>query len=225
MYSPTHASTVHMISKLHYISQETAELSHLQSIEAACQAGCDWVQLRVKNTSYEEYEAMAREAMKICNRYGAKLIVNDNVCIAQKVGSHGVHLGKLDMPVAKARQILGDDFIIGGTANTFEDIVRLHQHKVDYIGLGPFRFTATKQHLSPILGLDNYFRILTQCKSCNIQTPIVAIGGITLQDVNALRQTGIYGVAVSGAITHAENKSEVVKDFLHELYHAKVTNS
>lgn len=214
-----------MISRLHYISQETAEISHLQTIEEACQAGCDWVQLRVKNRTYEEYEAVAREAMEVCNHYRAKLIVNDNVSIAQKVGSHGVHLGKLDMPVEKARQILGNDFIIGGTANTFEDIVRLFQNKVDYIGLGPCRFTTTKQNLSPILGLQGYYSLLQQCDGCDIHIPIIAIGGITLQDVRFLRQTGIHGVAVSGAITHTENKSEVVKDFLNELNHAKITNS
>lgn len=214
-----------MISKLHYISQETAVLTHLRAIEEACQAGCDWVQLRVKNRTYEEYEEIAREAMKICTRFGAKLIVNDNVSIARTVGSHGIHLGKLDMPVEKAREILGDDFIIGGTANTFEDIAQLYQKKVDYIGLGPFRFTSTKQNLSPILGLDHYFKILTACKNCHIQIPIVAIGGITLHDVSSLLQTGIHGVAVSSAITHAAHKPEVVKNFLNELTYAKITNS
>lgn len=214
-----------MISRLHYISQETAALSHLEAIEEACQAGCDWVQLRVKNRTYEEYEEIAREAMKVCHRFGAKMIVNDNVSIAQKVGSHGVHLGKSDMPVKKAREMLGNDFIIGGTANTFEDIHRLSQHKVDYIGLGPFRFTPTKQNLSPILGLQGYYNLLQQCDNCGIHIPIIAIGGITLQDVSYLRQTGIHGVAVSGAITQAENKSELVKDFLNKLNHAKITNS
>lgn len=214
-----------MISKLHYISQETPDTSHLQSIEAACQAGCDWIQLRVKNRTYEEYEEIALEAKKVCDRFGSKLIINDNVSIAQKAESHGVHLGKLDMPVEKAREILGSKLIIGGTANTFEDIERLAQAGVDYIGLGPFRFTSTKQNLSPVLGLPGYQQILNQCRHCNVNIPVIAIGGITTDDIRKLLETGVQGVAISSAITRAENKKELVNKILEKLNHENFTNS
>lgn len=214
-----------MVSKLHYISQETPDTSHLQSIEAACQAGCDWIQLRVKNCTYEEYEEIARETKEICDRFGAKLIINDNVSIAQKIASHGVHLGKLDMPVEKAREILGNKFVIGGTANTFKDVERLARAGVDYIGLGPFRFTNTKENLSPILGLAGYQQVLHQCQHCDINIPVIAIGGITADDISKLLETGIHGVAISSAITQAENKRELVSKILEKLNHEKITNS
>jgi len=206
-----------MISKLHYITQDVEHASHVQLVEDACKAGVDWIQLRLKNKSYEDWKTIAEEALAICRKYNAKLIINDNVALVKEIGADGVHVGKQDMPVSKAREILGTDFIIGGTANTFED-VKLHAKSgADYIGLGPFRFTTTKDKLSPILGLEGYKAIVDKCKQENINVPIIAIGGITEADVEVLSTTGIYGVAVASAITHAENKKEMVKKFMRHL--------
>jgi thiamine-phosphate pyrophosphorylase len=206
-----------MISKLHYITQDIEGASHVQLVEDACKAGVYWVQLRLKNTSYEDWKTIAEKALAICKKYNAKLIINDNVALAKEIGADGVHVGKQDMPVSKAKEILGPDFIIGGTANTFED-VKLHAKSgADYIGLGPFRFTTTKDKLSPILGLEGYKAIVDRCKQENIVVPIIAIGGITEADVEDLSATGIYGVAVASAITHAENKKEMVKKFIKHL--------
>ncbi len=96
-----------MISKLHYISQQTSQLTHVQAVEEACRAGCDWIQLRVKNAPEADYLSIAYAAKEVCKQYGARLIVNDHVAIAQAVGAHGVHLGKEDMPPVQAREILG----------------------------------------------------------------------------------------------------------------------
>jgi len=202
-----------MISKLHYITQDIESATHVELVEDVCKAGVDWVQLRLKDKSYEEWKAIALEALAICRKYNAKLIINDNVSLAKEIGADGVHVGKQDMPVAKAREILGADFIIGGTANTFED-VKLHATSgADYIGLGPFRFTSTKQNLSPILGLDGYQIVANWCKQENINVPIIAIGGIISTDVESLFHTGVHGVAIASALTHAGNKTEVVKEF------------
>jgi thiamine-phosphate pyrophosphorylase len=206
-----------MISKLYYITQDVENASHVQLVEDACKAGVNWVQLRLKNKSYEDWKTIAEEALAICRKYNAKLIINDNVALVKEIGADGVHVGKQDMPVSKAREILGTDFIIGGTANTFED-VKLHAKSgADYIGLGPFRFTTTKDKLSPILGLEGYKAIVNRCKQENITVPIIAIGGITEEDVETLFTTGVYGVAVASAITHAENKKEMVKKFMKHL--------
>ena len=89
----------------------------------------------------------------------------------KRQGADGVHLGKLDMPIKEARERLGKDFIIGGTANTFEDIRQHAADGADYIGCGPFRFTTTKRKLSPILGLDGYHSILTQMREKGITIP------------------------------------------------------
>jgi thiamine-phosphate pyrophosphorylase len=126
-------------------------------------------------------------------------------------------LGKQDMNPAEARALLGPGFIIGGTANTLADIEGLVAAGVDYIGLGPFRFTATKEKLSPILGLVGYTEILAQCRAAGFTTPIVGIGGVELADIPALRTAGLHGVAVSGAIGSAVNPIDAARLFMAEL--------
>jgi thiamine-phosphate pyrophosphorylase len=206
-----------VISKLHYITQELEDQSHNELAETACLAGIDWVQLRIKNKSYEQQFKIATITKTICKKTDTKLIINDNVMLAKEIGANGVHLGKTDMNPVEARQILGDNFIIGGTANTFEDIEHLASARVDYIGLGPFRFTSTKENLSPILGLDGYKMIITKCKEKGIGIPIISIGGIRTEDVISLIETGVYGVAVSSAINLSKNKKEVVNEFWNNL--------
>jgi thiamine-phosphate pyrophosphorylase len=128
-----------------------------------------------------------------------------------------VHLGKQDMAPAEARALLGPQFIIGGTANTFAAIEGLVAAGVDYIGLGPLRFTTTKEKLSPILGLAGYADILGQCRAAGFTTPIVAIGGVALADIPALLATGLHGVAVSGAIGNAADPAAAAAHFAAEL--------
>ena len=125
-----------------------------------------------------------------------------------------MHLGKHDMPVAEARRLLGNGFIIGGTANTFDDVKMHYEAGADYIGCGPFRFTTTKKNLSPILGLEGYRRIVSQMKEAGINLPIVAIGGITREDIPAILQTGVTGVALSGTILRADNPAEDTRRIL-----------
>lgn len=203
-----------MISRLHYITQDIPNFTHYELAEEACKGAADWIQLRVKSSSYNDWEYTAFKTKEVCNNYNAKLIINDNVEIAKTVKADGVHLGKNDMSPAEARKILGNDFIIGGTANTFEDVERLSRTGVDYIGVGPFRYTATKEKLSPTLGLDGYQNILNKCKNKEIKIPIIAIGGIQPDDISSLLKTGIYGMAVSSAINLAKDKALITKQFL-----------
>lgn len=206
-----------MISRLHYITQQLKNVSHADLAKSACQAGIDWVQLRVKNRSYNDQLEIAQSTKEICKHYDAKLIINDNVKLAKEINADGVHLGKTDMDPVEARSVLGPDFIIGGTANTFEDIERLAKAKVDYIGLGPYRFTVTKENLSPILGLEGYRLILKKCNESGVNIPIISIGGIKSGDIKLLRTTGVYGVAVSSAINLSDNKNAEVKKFKNYL--------
>jgi thiamine-phosphate pyrophosphorylase len=150
-------------------------------------------------------------------RFDAKLIINDNVTLAHEILADGVHLGKTDMKPDEARSILGENFIIGGTANTFDDIYFLQSEEVDYIGLGPFRFTTTKEKLSPILGIEGYERIIKKCREENVSIPIIAIGGIKSEDVRELIKVGVYGVAVSSAINLSNNIGFSVKEFFLKL--------
>lgn len=211
-----------MISKLQYITQDTESKSHSRLAEEACAAGIDWVQLRLKNKPQNEWKEIALATLAICNAYKAKLIINDNVSLAKEIGAHGVHLGKQDMSTTEARKILGSNFIIGGTANTFEDIKMHARAGVDYVGLGPFRFTATKDKLSPILSIEGYKSVIEKCRIENISTPLIAIGGIVADDVPAIMETGIYGVAVASAISFAEDKKEAVKKFLAHFEEIKL---
>ena len=205
-----------MIEKLQFISQENTSFSHLDSIKAACEAGVKWVQLRVKNKSAEEVLALALEARAISRQYGAKLIINDKAEIALQADADGVHLGKEDMPIREARKIVGNR-IIGATANTFEDIQQHALDGADYIGLGPFRFTATKEKLSPILGLVGYASLMESCREKAISVPVVAIGGIAVADLPAIMETGVHGIAVSSLIARAADQQELVEKILKLL--------
>jgi len=206
-----------MISRLHYITQDIPGLTHDQLAEAACTGGVNWVQLRLKNKPTAEWEIEAQKTKAVCRQYSATFIINDNVKLAQQIKADGVHLGKQDMSTAQAREILGPDFIIGGTANTFEDIQLHVAAGVNYIGLGPFRFTSTKDNLSPILGLEGYARILQQCRAAHITVPIIAIGGLTISDIPALLATGVHGIAVASAIARSENIKATASAFVEAL--------
>lgn len=204
-----------MIDTLQYITQGIAPQDHVENIRKVCLNGITWVQLRIKNTDYRTVLKTAIEARKITNEFGVKLIINDHYKIAKEVQADGVHLGKTDTCPLIARQYLGNDFIIGGTANTLEDCRILLDKKVDYIGLGPYQFTETKRNLSPVLGVKGYRDIVKELKT---KTPIIAIGGIALNDVAAILKTGVYGIAVSGVITSNMSSIKEFQDVLKATY-------
>jgi thiamine-phosphate pyrophosphorylase len=184
--------------KWYYISQE----DHLQNIQNVCEAGVRLIQLRVKNVAFQQYQEIANQAKEICKQYNTQLIINDNVLLAKSIQANGVHLGQNDMSPLEARKLLSSNSIIGGTANTYKDCIHLIQQKVDYIGLGPYKFTTTKKNLSPILGLDGYQNIVSQLRNEGYSTPIYAIGGITENDFENLFKTNINGIAISGLISN-----------------------
>ena len=197
-----------------FITHFTEQYSYEDSVRLALEGGCRWVQLRMKNATAEDIYPIALRTHKMCLEYGATFIIDDHVEIARQIKADGVHLGKLDMPIIEARSILGNDFIIGGTANTFEDVKAHYEAGADYIGCGPFRYTTTKSNLSPILGLDGYRHITTRMKEAHINIPLVAIGGITDTDIPELMQTGISGIALSGSILRAKNPIEEMKNII-----------
>ena len=197
-----------------FITHFTEQYSYLNSVRIALEGGCRWVQLRIKDVDEAHLYPLALQAQQMCREYGATFIIDDHVEMVKKVKADGVHLGKLDMPIAEARKILGDDYIIGGTANTFEDVKAHYETGADYIGCGPFRYTTTKSNLSPILGLEGYRQITSKMKEAGINIPIVAIGGITEADIPELMQTSITGIALSGSILRAENPIEEMKKII-----------
>ena len=205
---------------IQFITHTNDRYDYLDGVRMALEGGCRWIQLRMKDASEEEVLKTAESTRKLCRQYDAVFILDDYVELVERTGADGVHLGKNDMPIDKARRLLGKDKIIGGTANTFEDVKRIYSAGADYIGCGPFRFTTTKKKLSPILGLVGYRRIIEQMTAYGINIPVIAIGGILLQDVPDIMQTGVSGVAVSGAILNANNDDNPVttmKRFINEL--------
>lgn len=199
---------------IQFITHSNNRYGYVDGARLALEGGCRWVQLRMKEATEAEFMAAAAEIGRLCKEHGATFVLDDHVEWVEKTGADGVHLGKNDMPIDEARKILGCDKIIGGTANTFEDVERLYRQGADYIGCGPFRFTTTKKNLSPVLGLEGYQHIVDQMKSHGINLPIVAIGGILESDIKSILATGVSGIAVSGGILNAENPAEEMQRFL-----------
>ena len=134
--------------------------------------------------------------------------------MARQLDADGIHLGKEDMNPLQARVILGENKIVGATCNTWEDIMLRQEQRVDYIGLGPYTFTTTKERLSPVLGLEGYQRLVKQMQENDIDIPVFAIGGITERDIPSLMKTGIQGIALSGLIKNSNNLTIKTKDII-----------
>lgn len=186
------------IEKTQYITQESDVMSHSDQALAMFDQGLMWVQLRMKNASEAMVTSEAERILRYAEKYNATLILNDDVMLAKKLNVPAVHIGLNDMPADQVRSLLGDEVIIGGTANTFEQILQQVKRGVDYVGVGPFRFTTTKQNLSPVLGLEAYRTLLSQMAEANIKVPLFAVGGITMVDVEPLAQAGVQHYAISG---------------------------
>jgi thiamine-phosphate pyrophosphorylase len=205
------------LERLYFLTMDDAGMGHVEQVEAACAAGIRWIQLRMKLASDEEVREVAIAAKKICDAYDCLFLINDRVEVAAEMGADGVHLGKQDMSVGAARRLLGSDKLIGGTANTLEDIREHCRQGADYIGLGPYRYTTTKKNLSPVLGLGGYQRIMDQLGREGIGIPVVAIGGIGPEDATGLVEAGLHGIAFSGMLIHAEDRQGMVRSLHSEI--------
>lgn len=207
---------------LQFITHQNERYSYLDGARAALRGGCRWIQLRMKDEPVDRIVAVGQQLARLCHTAGATLIIDDHADLVGAIGADGVHLGKNDMPVAEARRMLGDDSIIGATANTFDDIAAAVTSGADYIGLGPFRFTETKKRLSPILGFDGYRDIMERCRHEGLKIPVVAIGGITAGDIHGLMATGIRGIALSGSILRADNPAAETSLIIKTLNNCKI---
>lgn len=202
---------------IQFITHSNTRYDYVEGARLALEGGCRWIQLRMKDAQEVDFLLAAKQIGAMCKEYGATFILDDHVEWVGITGADGVHLGKNDMPVDEARNQLGANRIIGGTANTFEDVERLWRQGANYIGCGPYRFTTTKKNLSPVLGLDGYRHIISKMKAHDINLPVVAIGGILQPDIKDVIATGVSGIAVSGAILNAENPVEEMKRFIDSL--------
>jgi thiamine-phosphate pyrophosphorylase len=171
--------------------------THLELAELACAGGADMIQLRDKSLDDEALTAVAIAIRDVCDRYGARFIVNDRVLVAKAIGA-GVHLGREDGAIDAARALLGADAIIGGTAHDLEQARSVARDGADYIGFGHVFATASKQKKTPPLGTG---ALRSACAAVSI--PVIAIGGITAANLPEVMASGAYGVAVIGAVCGA----------------------
>ena len=202
------------MNNIQFITHENQRFGYVEGAEMALRGGCKWVQLRMKDATDNKFLSIGRKVAALCRNHNATFLLNDRVHLVTELGADGVHLGKNDMPISEARRILGNEKIIGGTANTFADVQHLAAQGADYIGCGPFRYTPTKRNLAPILGLEGYRNILKQMQQAGINLPLIAIGGIVSTDIATLQDIGVSGIAVSGAVLEAADPIKEMKKLI-----------
>lgn len=202
---------------LQYITNTQSTVPVADQVRAVVRGGCKWVQIRMKDASDDEIRAVVADIKQLCIDKGVFLILNDRVELAKELNVGGVHLGKTDMLPMKARTILGPAAVIGVTANTFDDILDVRSLDIDYIGIGPFAHTTTKENLAPILGLEGVRDLSKRMLEDEINIAHVAVGGIGIKDVAPLMEAGVNGIAVSGAIALAPDIEAATRDFIETL--------
>ena len=208
--------------RLQFITHKTERYSVLDGAAMALEGGCRWVQLRIKDASADEILKVGRELRQMCDRVDATMIVDDHVELVKELKADGVHLGLTDMPIREARQQLGEEYLIGGTANTAAQAADHYRQSADYIGCGPFRFTETKQNLAPTLGLDGYRAIVRHLDDELIRVPVVAIGGITANDIDDIMATGVSGIALSGTILQADDPVGAMQEIVTKMNNIQI---
>lgn len=184
----------------------TGEKTLEEQIEETLEAGTTFLQLREKHLSKEEFLKEAKQVKKITEKYNVPLIINDNVEVAVESGADGVHVGQSDMEAGNVRAILGADKILGVTAKTVEQAKLAEERGADYLGVGTVFPTSTKPDALAIT-MDTLRDI---CKAVSI--PVVAIGGITKDNISMFEGTGVDGVALVSAIFGQRDIAEATKD-------------
>lgn len=203
---------IRSISGLYLITdRKISGIDHEEIAERALKGGLRIIQLREKEMPERELLSVALRLREITRRWGTLFIINDHVDIARASDADGVHLGQDDLPVYVAREILGDKKIIGVSTHSIEEAVQAQSSKADYIGFGPIFHTETKNSSTP-LGTD----IIRDLKK-KIYIPVVAIGGINLDNLPDVINAGADAVAVISAIARSGNIAETVKRFVEKI--------
>lgn len=206
-----HMKVPFMISRFQFISSGPPG-THLPIIKEVCNGGCKWIQLRIKKGNPKYILQEASLVKEICRAFSSKFIINDYLDVAIESGADGIHVGKNDMHPDEVRKFTGKNFIIGATANNERELKTLQDTSVDYIGLGPYRYTKTKENLAPVLG-----KHISLLATKYPQIPVIGIGALQHSDVRHLISGGVHGVAVSSAISRADDVNESTQRFIREI--------
>ena len=185
--------------------------SFLEKIETACRSGVTIVQLREKNLTTNQYYQLAKQVKEITDAYQVPLIIDDRLDVCLAVDAAGLHIGDDELPVSVARQVLGSDKILGVTAKTVKRALEAEESGADYLGTGAIFPTTTKEN-APITLIST---LKTICQ--RVAIPVVAIGGLTSENIDQLIGTGIAGVAVVRDLMQAEDIEAKTQAFLTKL--------
>ena len=205
------------IEKLHFITHDIEHLSHIEQVQVACEAGAKWIQYRCLTKDDAELLTDIHQIAEICDDWGATLIVTDHIHLKGKADIQGFHIEDMDADFRQLRKQLGEETTIGGSSNTIEGLVRLAEEGADYAGFGPFKITTTKPNNAPLIGVEGYRTAMKSLEDQNIVLPVLAVGGVTLDDVEDLLQTGVFGIAVSAAINQAPDLRAAYGDFYRKV--------
>ena len=206
------------ISQFHYLTQDLPHRSHLEQVNLACEAGAKWIQYRCLSKTDDEMLEELHPIASVCDDWGTTLIITNHFHLVALADIQGVHIEDMNADLAAIRNIIGEDKTLGASANTFEQIKKHIHNGADYIGCGPFGHTDTKPNQSAHWGVEGYQNMVETLKAENLEIPLIAAGGVQLQNVTALMNTGIYGVAVSAAVNLSGNPQEAYKAIHQLLY-------
>ena len=181
---------LYAVTDRHWLGEETL----YDQVKKALDGGATLVQLREKKLDRENFLAEAKEIQKLCKEYGVPFVINDEVSIAKDIDADGVHVGQSDMEAMDVRKILGPDKILGVSAQTVEQAIIAEKHGADYLGVGAVFTTGSKDDADDV----SHETLKAICEAVSI--PVIAIGGITKDNVAELAGSGICGVAVISAI-------------------------
>ncbi|TDQ09394.1 thiamine phosphate synthase [Pedobacter metabolipauper] len=205
------------IEKLHFITHDIEQLSHIQQVQIACEAGAKWVQYRCLTKSDDELLEDINVIAETCDDWGTTLIVTDHIHLKGKADIQGFHIEDMDADFVQLRAQLGEDVTIGGSANTVEGLIRLFREGADYAGFGPFTTTTTKPNNAPLIGVEGYRKAIKILKEQSITLPVLAVGGVTVKDIDALLETGVFGIAASAAINQSGDMTAAYLDFYDKI--------
>jgi len=204
-----------LLGRLHVITDTVYQTrwTHAEIARLALEGGADAVQYREKRPLLtRELAADAAAVVDACRATNALAIIDDRADVAVAVGARGVHLGRHDLAVDVARQILGDGVIIGGTANSIEEARTVWHSPIDYLGVGPVFGTSSKANPAPVLGLPALAVIVAECP-----VPVIAIGNITPDRVAEVLATGAHGIAVLSGVTCAADPAAAAADYANSI--------
>ena len=189
-------------------------LSHAEQVERLAAGGATFIQMREKNLPPAQFYAEAMKAVELARQLSVRIIINDRADVALATKADGVHLGQDDLPPEAARRILGNDAIIGYSTHNLDQAERALSLPIDYLAIGPIFATTSKTDTEPVVGLDGLRSVVRTANSL----PIVAIGGITFENVHAVREAGATSVAViSALLTEKDSITQRTRQLVEHL--------